>query len=102
MEKEHVELKKERPRFDEAFAKRIMKANEESQCLVIKGVSKQNKKIAKEDIKSYMEKQRLESFFITDIHNVPYYFITANKYIDVKQIDQTWELHFVKLNNDKK
>lgn len=53
-----------------------MKENDEASCLVVKGVTKQNKTIVRDDIKAFMQKHRLSTFFYMEMHKVPYYFVT--------------------------
>lgn len=55
-----------------------MQKNSESKCLIIKGINKQKANVTKDEIKSFMTKLRLTTFFCMDMHNVPYYFITAD------------------------
>lgn len=82
--KEHIVYKKDKQpdqkkggaQFDFGLAERIMKENDEASCLVVKGVTKQNKTIVRDDIKAFMQKHRLSTFFYMEMHKVPYYFVT--------------------------
>lgn len=78
--KEQVVLKTPK-QFDQSLAEKIMKANSESKCLIIEGVDKQKKKVQKDAIRAFMEKARLTTFFLMDVHETPCYFITLDTYI---------------------